>query len=310
VNVVTQVASALDAAHAENLAHRDIKPSNILVTNSENGSVGEFVYVADFGLARLTTGEATSLTRTGATVGSLGYMAPERFTGSHGDHRGDVYALGCLLFEALTTHWPFRAEGLPAIIHAHLHQPPPQPSQDRPDLPADLDTVVARAMAKNPDDRYPSAGALAAAARAAMLSPGTPQAVISESPDTTVPFSRLKIVVPDRQPARTDPGDQRSHNPRQTASTTHRPAHAQQQRHHLPRPTLITIAATESYVGPTAPEHHSPSPIDSHSANHHRTNHCGRRRSQCSRRRNWPRPNLSSCRVLAATSGMGTRANP
>jgi serine/threonine protein kinase len=241
VNMVTQVASALDAAHAAGLAHRDIKPSNILVTNPENESVGEFVYVADFGLARLTTDGAASLTRTGATVGSPDYMAPERFTGGHGDHRVDIYALGCLLFEALTARGPFRAEGLPAIIHAHLNQPPPRPSQDCPDLPPALDAVVARAMAKNPDDRYPSAGALATAARAAAFSPGTPQAVVSEFPTAPQPFSQLETVVPMHQPPWPDSG-QHARNPRHVASTIHNPDPLQQPRRHLPRPALVTVA--------------------------------------------------------------------
>ncbi|HEY6423454.1 MAG TPA: serine/threonine-protein kinase, partial [Pseudonocardiaceae bacterium] len=235
VNVVTQVASALDAAHAADLAHRDIKPSNILVTNSENESAGEFVYVADFGLARLTTDGAASLTKTGATVGSLDYMAPERFTGGHGDHRVDIYALGCLLFEALTAHGPFRAEGLPAIIHAHLNQPPPRPSQDRPDLPADLDAVVARAMAKNPDDRYSSAGALAEAARAAVSSPG---------PGTSAaePFSRRETVVVARHPSWPDPAGPPASKPHQAASTIYSPPAEQQQRRRFQRPVLIGVA--------------------------------------------------------------------
>src|SRR5581483_2446646 len=151
-----------DVAHAQDLVHRDIKPSNILA-----GTDAGFVYVADFGIARVLSSGSTSLTATGATVGSMEYMAPERFADGHGDHRVDVYALGCVLFELLTGRKPFEVVGLPAIINAHLNTPPPKPSGLVPGLPADLDVVVARAMAKNPDDRYPSAGALAAAARAA-----------------------------------------------------------------------------------------------------------------------------------------------
>ncbi|HET9257824.1 MAG TPA: serine/threonine-protein kinase [Pseudonocardiaceae bacterium] len=172
VNIVAQIASALDAAHAAGLVHRDIKPSNILVTDDRNGAAGEFVYVADFGLARMVADHGASLTMTGATVGSPGYMAPERFTGGHGDHRVDIYALGCLLFETLAAHGPFVAEGLPAMIHAHLNQHPPRLSRERPGLPAELDSVIFRAMAKNPVDRYATAGELAAAARAALALPG------------------------------------------------------------------------------------------------------------------------------------------
>ncbi|MFD1534088.1 DUF6777 domain-containing protein [Pseudonocardia aurantiaca] len=166
VHLVAQIAAALDVAHAEDLMHRDIKPGNVLVTLGGDGD--EFVYVADFGLARAISATSTSLTATGSMVGSMEYMAPERFTDGNGDHRVDVYSLGCLLYEALTGQKPFPVEGLPAVVYAHLHTPPPRPSDLVPGLPLGLDDVVAHAMAKNPKDRYPTAGALASAARAAL----------------------------------------------------------------------------------------------------------------------------------------------
>jgi hypothetical protein len=242
VNVVTQVAAALDAAHAAGLAHRDIKPSNILLTNTGHGATDEFVYVADFGLARLTTDGTSSLTMSGTTVGSLGYMAPERFTGGHGDHRVDIYSLGCLLFEALTGHAPFPAEGIPAIIHAHLNQSPPQPSEERPDLPAELDTVIGHAMAKNPDDRYPSAGALAAAAHAAMSPLNTPEIDIDRPRPEEVPFSQQETVVPTQQATWTDPPRRQPDNPYNTAPTIHDTATTRPPRRRLPQPALIAIA--------------------------------------------------------------------
>ena len=169
VDIVTQVATALDAAHTAGLVHRDIKPGNVLVVRSEGDLPTDFVYVADFGIARALDGSTSgSLTSTGTTVGSLDYVAPERFGNDHGDQRADVYALGCVLYEALTAERPFPVQGLPAIINAHLNTPPPAPTARRPGLQAGLDAVVARAMAKNPDDRYPSAGALAADARRAL----------------------------------------------------------------------------------------------------------------------------------------------
>jgi hypothetical protein len=164
VDIVSQTAGALAAAHGAGLVHRDIKPSNVLLTN-EGANGRDFVYLVDFGVAH--TIEGTAMTATGFTVGTLAYMAPERFDG-HGDHRVDVYALGCLLHEALTAVPPFPVEGLPALLKAHLNTPPPRPSARRPELPAALDAVVATAMAKNPDDRYPSATALALAARDAI----------------------------------------------------------------------------------------------------------------------------------------------
>ncbi len=168
VDLVAQVASALTAAHAEGIVHRDVKPSNVLITGTD------FVYLVDFGVAQTSTvTSAVNLTKTGATVGTLDYMAPERFGGGPTDHRVDVYALGCLLFQTLTGRKPFPGDGLPTMIYAHLTLPPPRPSEEVPELPAALDAVVARGMAKEPEHRYPTAAALAAAARGAL--PRTPE---------------------------------------------------------------------------------------------------------------------------------------
>ena len=158
VDIVTQVAAALDAAHAAGLVHRDIKPANILITGPEPGGAGgDFVYVADFGIARAVDGSASgSLTSTGTMVGSLDYIAPERFDRDPGDRRVDIYALGCVLFQALTGRRPFPVEGMPAIINAHLNTPPPAASGLRPSIPAGLDAVIARAMAKHPTTATPA----------------------------------------------------------------------------------------------------------------------------------------------------------
>jgi YVTN family beta-propeller protein len=168
VFLISQVAQALDAAHADRLVHRDIKPSNILVTASD------FVYVVDFGIARTMGGPQTALTITGATIGTLNYMAPERFTDHSVDGRADVYALACVLHECLTGTPPFTNKDLPALLYAHLYTSPPQAS--RVDgVPPALDAVIARGMAKNPDDRFPSAGMLAAAAREALVHEAPPE---------------------------------------------------------------------------------------------------------------------------------------
>ena len=184
VSVVSQVAAALDAAHAEALVHRDVKPSNVLLT----GPAGrEFVYLVDFGIARAVgNADATSMTVTGATVGTLDYMAPERFLGAEVDHRVDVYSLACLLYEALTAHKPFRAgTDLPAMLHAHLNTDPPAPSRERPSLPVALDAVIATGMAKQPEHRYPTAGDLADAAHTAL---------------TTTPTTTTPATSPSHQP--------------------------------------------------------------------------------------------------------------
>jgi serine/threonine-protein kinase len=108
VNIVCQIACALDAAHADGLVHRDVKPSNVLISGSQE----DYVYLVDFGIARTAAG--TSMTGTGATLGTRDYMAPERLLYGHGDHRVDVYSLVCLLYQALTARKPFTGEGLPA----------------------------------------------------------------------------------------------------------------------------------------------------------------------------------------------------
>jgi ABC-type amino acid transport substrate-binding protein/predicted Ser/Thr protein kinase len=162
VNVVEQVATALDAAHEAGLIHRDVKPSNILITGRE------FVYLIDFGLAR-TAGEK-GLTTAGNTLGTLAYMAPERFEGADIDPRADIYALTCVLYECITGSRPYPAESYEQQIKGHMVSPPPRPSALDPKLAA-FDDVIARGMAKKPAKRYQTAGELAAAARRALETP-------------------------------------------------------------------------------------------------------------------------------------------
>jgi hypothetical protein len=156
--LVAQVGDALDAAHAAGLVHRDVKPANILIA-------GEHAYLSDFGITRVQSQE-TRITDSGNWIGTVDFMAPEHLRGEPTDARADVYALGCVLFTALTGLPPFRRDTVPATITAHLHDPAPRPS-DTPGVPAAFDSVLARALAKEPADRYPSAGDLGRAARAA-----------------------------------------------------------------------------------------------------------------------------------------------
>jgi YVTN family beta-propeller protein len=160
-----QVAGALDAAHARGLVHRDVKPANILLTMAE-GAVGH-VYLADFGLTR-RVGGARGLTVSGQMLGTIDYVAPEQVEGGRVDGRADQYSLGCVLFECLTGVVPFRRASELAVLWAHVNDPPPQISEHRPELPAALDEVIGRALAKAPGDRYPSCGALVATAQAAL----------------------------------------------------------------------------------------------------------------------------------------------
>jgi hypothetical protein len=187
VDIVAQVAMALDAAHARGLVHRDVKPSNVLIAQGSRGDQ-DFVYLVDFGVARTMGLADTALTATGSAVGTLDYMAPERFTGRADDARVDVYSLACVLYEALTGRKPFSGEGLPGMLYAHLNVDPPTPSRVRSAVPAALDEVVARGMAKDPDDRYPSAVRLAAAAREALAPrPTAPPTTIGAVPPPTGP---------------------------------------------------------------------------------------------------------------------------
>jgi hypothetical protein len=169
VSVVSQIAAALDAAHAAGLVHRDVKPSNVLLAGVTGPQVDRevFAYLFDFGIARAQegVGDDPALTRAGTMPGSLAYVAPERFSGVEGDPRADVYALACVLHQALTGRPPYEGD-LATLMRAHLSAPPPRPTTSRPELPAGLDQVVAQGMAKDPAARPATAGALAAAARA------------------------------------------------------------------------------------------------------------------------------------------------
>jgi len=164
VDILSQVAEALDAAHAQGLVHRDVKPSNVLVAQAAGA---EHAYLADFGLTK-RTGSLSGVTAAGDIVGTLEYVAPEQITGGALDERTDVYSLGCVLYESLTGQPPFARATDVALLWAHVHEEPEPPSKLRPELPRELDTVLARALAKEPGRRYRSAGELAAAARSAL----------------------------------------------------------------------------------------------------------------------------------------------
>jgi serine/threonine protein kinase len=171
VDIVGQIAAALQSAHTSGLVHRDIKPSNILLTGLTDDHQSVFAYLVDFGIARNEAGGGTALTATTGTVGTLGYMAPERISGGDGDSRSDIYSLTCVLFECLTGHSPYRGETF-QVMFAHVNAAPPVPSTERAGLPPALDDVIRRGLAKNPDDRYPTANAFASAARAALADAG------------------------------------------------------------------------------------------------------------------------------------------
>jgi DNA-binding beta-propeller fold protein YncE/predicted Ser/Thr protein kinase len=159
-SIIAQIGSALDAAHARGLVHRDIKPANVLLDR-------DHAYLTDFGLTKRLTGE-TTMTGSGRWVGTLGYIAPEQIRGEGVDARADVYALGCLLFYVLTGVAPYRRDSDEATLYAHLHDAAPDARALAPEVPEALAGVVGRALEKDPDDRYLSAGDLGRAALAAV----------------------------------------------------------------------------------------------------------------------------------------------
>ncbi len=181
VAIITQIASALDAAHADGVMHRDVKPQNILITRDD------FAYLVDFGIASATTDE--KLTQLGTAVGTWKYMAPERFSNDEVTYRADIYALACVLHECLTGAPPYRADSAGTLVSSHLMGPIPQPSAIRPGIPKAFDAVVARGMAKKPEDRYASAGDLALAAHEALSDPDQDHAadILRRSQESTLP---------------------------------------------------------------------------------------------------------------------------
>ena len=168
--IVGQVGAALDAAHEQGLVHRDVKPANVLIARRRGSEAGTHSYLTDFGLTKRSASDS-GVTGTGQFVGTLDYAAPEQFRGETADARTDVYSLGCMLFECLAGRPPFQGENDAAVMYGHLMEPPPMLTAERPDLPRDMDEVIATALAKAPDDRYPSAGMFASRTATALGHP-------------------------------------------------------------------------------------------------------------------------------------------
>jgi serine/threonine protein kinase len=166
--ILDQVARALDAAHARGLVHRDVKPANILLAPPVIDGDPEHVYLVDFGLAR-SESDDRSVGGGGSFLGTPRYASPEQAAGRPVDGRSDGYALGCVLYECLTGQPPFPGGSGEALLLAHLEAPPPSITALRPDLPPAIDQVIAHALAKSPDDRFPTCRALLSAARAALF---------------------------------------------------------------------------------------------------------------------------------------------
>jgi serine/threonine-protein kinase len=152
LRILSAIAQALDSAHEAGLIHRDIKPQNILVGGRDHP------FLADFGLTK-ASGEK-SLTRTGQFVGTFDYISPEQIKGDRATKQSDVYALAAVLYECLTGVVPFPKDSEAAVLYAQMTDPPPKVTEQRPELPLPLDQVIAKGMAKDPAERYESAGQL------------------------------------------------------------------------------------------------------------------------------------------------------
>jgi streptogramin lyase len=162
--LLAQIASALDAAHAEGLVHRDVKPGNVLVASPSDPDEPEVAYLTDFGLTKRVTSES-GMTATGQFVGTFDYAAPEQFEGKSLDARTDVYSLAAVLYECLSGEVPYPREQDVALMFAHMSAPAPKVTTNRPELPKAIDDVIATGMAKMPDERFRSAGELVRTAR-------------------------------------------------------------------------------------------------------------------------------------------------
>jgi serine/threonine kinase PknH len=228
VAIITQIASALDAAHAAGVMHRDIKPQNILVTRDD------FAYLVDFGIASATTDE--KLTQLGTAVGTWKYMAPERFSDAEVTYRADIYALACVLYECLTGSPPYKSGSAAALVTAHTMEPIPQPTVLRPGIPKAFNAVIARGMAKKPEDRYASAGDLALAAHEALSDPDQDHAtnILRRSQEATLPGTAVIPPPPPPPPSGNTPPPPLSGNtpppypattPAQAPSSGPMPAH-------------------------------------------------------------------------------------
>lgn len=243
VTIIDQVAKGLHAAHRERLLHRDVKPSNVLLDHDD------FAYLIDFGIARAA--DDLSLTATGNFIGTYHYMAPERFTAADVDSRSDIYSLACVLYECLTAQSPFPGDTLQEQITGHRSAPPPRPSSTNPDIPASLDMVIARGMAKNPGDRYDTALELARDARNALTATTVTPTIRMQPapaaytnplprPDTNwrqpPPPPRQPPPPPPRPPSKPPPPPQNAH------PTMARPVSVPQPEPMVPRPAPVPPA--------------------------------------------------------------------
>ncbi len=167
VHIMMQICDALTAAHDKEIVHRDLKPENVFLIR--RGDDRDFVKLLDFGISKMKSASDSpnsSMTRTGMALGTPYYMAPEQAQGRKDvDHRADIYALGVILFRALTGQHPFDHDSYPMLVLKICTEPPPPLRRYRPDLPPEIEQLAAKMLAKTPDERFPNCAAVKAALR-------------------------------------------------------------------------------------------------------------------------------------------------
>jgi eukaryotic-like serine/threonine-protein kinase len=193
LELTAQICAALDQAHQAGIVHRDVKPGNVMLTPSGQ------VKVMDFGIARAVTGTAATMTQTAAVIGTAHYLSPEQARGEHVDARSDVYSTGCLLYELLTGGPPFSGDSAVAVAYQHVREDPVPPSRIEPDVPAAIDAIVLKAMAKNPANRYQTAGEMRADIERALAGrPVQATPLLAAEPATFLPPPATTVLL--RQP--------------------------------------------------------------------------------------------------------------
>ncbi len=215
VRLVAETADALDYAHSRGVLHRDIKPANILLAEPDSGR-GPRAILTDFGIARQLDSD-TKLTATGTFTATLAYASPEQLSGETIDHRADQYSLACTLFTLLAGQTPFPATNPGQIIAGHLAKPVPRLSEGRRDLPAALDEVIGRAMAKQRHERFATCSEFAHAAAAALHRPAVPAARLSPTVHNARPESTRS------EPVRAEPHRREPHRPTPLRAEAQRP---------------------------------------------------------------------------------------
>jgi serine/threonine protein kinase/sugar lactone lactonase YvrE len=266
VHLLRPVASALSAAHRRGLVHRDVKPANVLIARGED-EADEHVYLTDFGIARRTSGDM-AVTRTGVLVGTIDYTSPERIEGGRGTPASDIYAFGCMLYEALTGHVPFDRPTELMKMYAHMNDPTPSVRSEVPDVPERLAEIAERAMAKRPEDRFASAGELSAALESALDEDRAPDASMplptdetvvdaGGAPTTLAPVDGPTELAPVEEPTELAPVDEPTELAPVDEPTELAPVEEPTELAPVEEPTALAPAAPAP-TGPTAVERRAP----------------------------------------------------